>query len=297
VLNSAFWPLSLGENNMQTMATLMIFLLAAPPQRIETQYPDRTKITRVETAMNHLTVIELAEPVTLAAAGSPSFKIERRDNKVFIQPLEEGVSTNLFIWTGSGRWNYELVPAASVETMHFAVDQQIAASSEIQQPGVSPADSASSHSFAEEMLLFGKPIRNVGVKFGSRQVGVFITDAYRKDDRLFVRYMIDNRTTHPFAAVQPEVFSLQSPHSQTSLRAYRYSQLGPEFEKKILSRTQTKIATVECDVPSEPLPAGEVAIGILILEAPPTASANEPAVLRFVFPAAGQKATSLTLIL
>jgi type IV secretory pathway VirB9-like protein len=53
--------------------------------------------------MNHLTVIELAEPVTLAAAGSPSFKIERRENKVFIQPLEEAASTNLFVWTTSER--------------------------------------------------------------------------------------------------------------------------------------------------------------------------------------------------
>src|SRR3989454_8563073 len=116
----------MGET-MQTIATVLIFLLALPIQRIETQYPDRAKVTRVETAMNHLTVIELAEPVTLAAAGSPSFKIERRDNKVFIQPLEEGASTNLFVWTGSRRWNYELVPATSVETMHFAIDQEIAA--------------------------------------------------------------------------------------------------------------------------------------------------------------------------
>src|SRR3989442_14468484 len=113
----------MGENNMQTIATLLMFVLALRLQRIETQYLDRAKVTRVETAMNHLAVIELAEPVTLAAAGSPSFNIERRDNKVFIQPLEEGVSTNLFFWTGSGRWNYELVPAVSGETLHFSLDQ------------------------------------------------------------------------------------------------------------------------------------------------------------------------------
>src|SRR6516162_1142486 len=117
---------------MDTMATLLMFLLAVPLQRIETQYPDRAKVTRVETAINHLTIIELAEPVTLAAAGSPSFKIERRDNKVFIQPLEEGVSTNLFVWTSSGRWSYELVPAASPASMHFAIDQKAAASPQSQ---------------------------------------------------------------------------------------------------------------------------------------------------------------------
>src|ERR1700675_1917489 len=127
---------------MQTMATLLMFVLAAPLQRIEIQYPDRAKVTRVETAMNHLTVIELSEPVTLAAAGSPLFKIERRDNKVFIQPLEEGASTNLFVWTGSGRWNYELVPALSVETTHFAIDQQIAPLSESQNT-VIPASAIS----------------------------------------------------------------------------------------------------------------------------------------------------------
>ena len=83
---------------MPTLMILLLFVLAAAPsQRIEAQFPDRSRITRVETAMNHLTVIELAEPVTLAAAGSPVFKVERRDNMVFIQPLEEGSSTNLFV--------------------------------------------------------------------------------------------------------------------------------------------------------------------------------------------------------
>src|SRR5947209_12274740 len=173
----------MGENNMQIMVTFLMFVLAVPFQRIESQYPDRAKVTRVESAMNHLTVIELAEPVTLAAAGSPSFKIERRDNKVFIQPLEEGVSTNLFIWTGSGRWNYELVPAVSVETMHFAVDQQMVSSAETHGAVASTAHFRSSHAFAEEMLLSAKPIRNPGVKFGATQVAVFITDVFRKDDQ------------------------------------------------------------------------------------------------------------------
>src|SRR5689334_11219024 len=109
---------------MPTLTILLLFFFAGPAQRIETELPDRARVTRVETAINHLTVIELAEPVTLAAAGSPLFKIERRDNKVFIQPLEEGSSTNLFVWTASGRWSYELVPAVSPATMHFAIDEQ-----------------------------------------------------------------------------------------------------------------------------------------------------------------------------
>jgi hypothetical protein len=282
-----------GET-MQMTATILMFLLAFPIQKIETQVPDRSKVTRVETAMNHLTVIELPEPVVLAAAGSPSFKIERRDNKVFIQPLEEGVSTNLFVWTSSGRSSYELVPAASVETMHFAVDQEMPPP-EPDRTVVPPTDSTSLRPFAEEMLLFAKPIRMVGA-FGGAPVAVFLTDVYRKDDRLFIRYRVDNRTPQPVVVPRPEVFQLQSPHSSISLYAYRYSQAGSVLEKKIHSRAEMRIPTLECDVPSEPLLPGEIAAGILVLETPAVGD-REPAVFHFVFPTAGQPPMSLTLIL
>jgi hypothetical protein len=282
---------------MQTVAILLL-VLAAPLQRIETQYPDPAKVTRVETAMNHLTIIELKEAVTLAAAGSPSFKIERRENKVFIQPLEEGASTNLFVWTNSGRLNYELVPAESVETMHFVIDQQSSASSENHEDAaVSPAGVTPKQSIADEMFLFAKPIRNRGLKVDRNQIGVFIRDVYRKDDQLFIRYMIDNRTAHPYLAADPEVFALQPASSHTALKSSRYSQVGPDLEKKIRAQRPVRIATVECDVPSEPLPPGEAATGILILHAPPVTPESEPSVLRIVFPTAGQQATAVTLVL
>ena len=283
---------------MPTLAMLMMFLLAAPAQRIETEFPDHTRVTRVETAMNHLTVIELAEPVTLAAAGSPSFKIERRDNKVFIQPLEEGVSTNLFVWTSSGRWSYELVPAESPATMHFAIDQKAVPSPQSQNsvtPDSAVSDASVSQPFAEEMLLFAKPIRHVGEKFGPADVGVFITDVYRKEDQLFIRYIIDNRTAQPYAIGIPDVFALESVHSQTSLYTFRYSQVGPDIDKKIRSRGQTRLETVDCEVPSDALPPGETASGILIVQ--PPASGSNPAVLRFSFPNEGHESISLTLVL
>ena len=85
------------------IAALAALVLPAWAQRIEVQKPDPNRIVRVETALNHLTVIEVREPVITVAAGSPAFKIEWRENKVFIQPTEADVATNLFIWTASGR--------------------------------------------------------------------------------------------------------------------------------------------------------------------------------------------------
>jgi hypothetical protein len=147
------------------------------------------------------------------------------------------------------------------------------------------------------MFLFAKPIRNRGAKVARNEVSVFITDVYRKDDQLFIRYVVDNGTRQPYRASEPEVFALHSAHSATSLAGYRYSQVGADLEKRIGNRERVRIASVECDVPSEPLPPGETATGIMILQVPPTDAISEPSVLRFVFPMAGQQSTSVTLIL
>src|SRR5207237_8909246 len=106
------------------IAFTVAIALTADAQRIEIEKSDRHKVIRVETAPNHLSVIELAEPVTEVAAGSSSYKNEWRGNKVFVQPLDPEATTILLIWTASGRLSYELVPAPSVEQMHFAIDQE-----------------------------------------------------------------------------------------------------------------------------------------------------------------------------
>ena len=58
----------------RTLMLIAIATLTAFGQKIETQKPDRNKITRLGSAQNHLSEIELGEPVTQVAAGSSSFK-------------------------------------------------------------------------------------------------------------------------------------------------------------------------------------------------------------------------------
>src|SRR5215831_8791905 len=111
----------------RTLIGTLALTLMFPPlqaQKIDIETPSREHVVRVQTALNHLTVIEVAEPVTTVAVGSPqAFKIERRENKVLIQPLQENVATNLFIWTATTRLNYELVPAVSdAGQMDLAID-------------------------------------------------------------------------------------------------------------------------------------------------------------------------------
>ena len=56
-----------------------------------------------------------------AAAGSSDFQIERQENRVFVKPMRPGVSTDLFVWTASRRFVYEL-ETQEVKNMNFAID-------------------------------------------------------------------------------------------------------------------------------------------------------------------------------
>src|SRR5579862_5464279 len=143
--------------------TLALTVPPIPAQKIENENPSREHVVRVQTAMNHLTVIEVGEPVTTVAVGAPqSFKVERRENKVFIQPLVESVSTNLFIWTASTRLNYELVPAISdAGQMDFAIDYR-APQPQTQVTKPKPAPAAVVSTVPNEMLLNSTPVRLVG---------------------------------------------------------------------------------------------------------------------------------------
>jgi hypothetical protein len=278
----------------ELLSGVLALLLAIPVQRIETEQPNRGAVKRVETSMNHLTVIELAEPVVMAAAGSPSFKIERQGNKVLIQPIEEGVSTNLFIWTASNRFSYELVPAASVETMHFAIDQEVALRAQAPPP-VEENSHARAVGLADELLRFGTPVRVLGTKSDSARVRIVITDVFDNNDQLTIRYTVENRTRQPYAMEQPEVFALQSPKSPVSLLALRNTQLDEDLAKSIRGKSERPILALDSEIQPEIVQSGERKPGLLTLRL--DARDSEPAVLRVVFPSSGPAPISITLIL
>src|SRR5580698_3944445 len=215
-----------------TLALTMTFP-PLPAQKIDTETPSRERVVRVQTAMNHLTVIEVAEPVATVAVGSPqAFKVERRENKVFIQPLQENVATNLFIWTATTRLNYELVPAvADAGQMDFAIDYPLPHPQGKETDTKAPEPTPKVNVIPDEMLLKATPVRLVG---GEKVTpGVLIRDVYRKQDQIFVRYSIENRSNRPLRTGTPTVVSLNGLRSDRSLWAFQNSQLGSEFATRL----------------------------------------------------------------
>src|ERR1700739_391173 len=97
-------------------------LLAGSALAQQPNSPSPNTVVHVATALNHLTVLEFHEPVTMAAAGSSDFQIEREANKVFVKPVKSGAATDLFVWTASRRFAYELEITQEVKDMNFAID-------------------------------------------------------------------------------------------------------------------------------------------------------------------------------
>ena len=243
-------------------------------QKIERETGDRTQIIHLKTALNHLTVIELREPVIQVASGSQSFMVEWWENKVFVQPTESDASTNLFIWTASERLNYELEPAGDVAAMDFAVDQM-----PIAQPkpaSVTPPPQPS----PTEILLAGKPVRLESSRPTRKPVEVTIRDLYEGDGRVLVRYAVRNRGNHVYDVSTPQVYELTGVHYSQSLYTLVDAQLGDQEAARVTAKRQTPVPVLEGHIQTEHLAPGAESLGVVALHLP---SSTEPTILRFQF--------------
>lgn len=262
----------------QPWATLALMVVLAAPllgQKIETGTGDGTQVMHLKTALNHLTVIELREPVVQVATGSQSFKVEWRENKVFVQPTDADAATNLFIWTASRRLNYELEPAGTVSAMDFAVDQP-----PVQMEKPKPANTPQPQPSPVDMLLAGKPIRLEAAKPGKRPVEVVFHDLYEKNGRVLIRYSVQNHGNHNYDVTTPQVYELIGVRYPQSLYGLVDSQLGDRESARLTVRQQTSVSVLEGRVRSSHLAPGQETVGVVALRLPPT---TEPTVLRFDF--------------
>jgi hypothetical protein len=262
-------------------------------QKVEVQKPDRGRIVHVQTALDHLTVLELTEPVSTVAVGSPVFKVEWRENKVFIQPTEPNVATNLFVWTVSGRFNYELDPAGTVLQMDFAIDQPaadppIANVSVIR--AVKPADPS-----PVEVLMEAKPIRMHGPIAEQNRVAIYLTDLLEHDGQVLIRYTIRNQTQKVYVPGAPQVVALNTPRYGESLYALSNSQLAPGATARLKSSGEMPIEVEKNDTRSSRIEPGQEMVGILAIKLP--ASLTKPTVLRLVFLAGPEGPMNATLVL
>lgn len=290
--------------NRQVVLVFIALLLGVSPvpaQKIETQVAGGVAITRVQTALNHLTVIQLSEPVLSVAAGSQAFKVEWRENKVFIEPTEPNASTNLFIWTKSGRLNYELDPAGTVAQMDFAIDQPAPDPPAPKTPetpsggAASAADPPGQATIVKPSLLGGRPVRLASYKLGKNRVQLQVKDLFRQADHLYIRYTVENTTKRAYEVGKPQVLLLEEPQAPTSLIGRREWQLTDSEAERIDSQRQRSLEIIDQEVRSVRVEPGQETVGVVGVRLP--TGGRGPIVIRLVLPNHKQGEVTATVVL
>jgi hypothetical protein len=288
---------------MNRMMAMMIVLMVhtVRGQKLETQKPDTQTVVRVETARDHLTVIEVNDLVTMVAVGNQSaFTVERRENRVLVKPTEDGAKTNLFIWTTQGRYAYELVPAGAIEQMHFAIDQRATVVSK------SPEKEAAERALAQkdareredplpiEMLTEARPILVYGERDTRGRVEVSMRELYEKENRLYIRYAVLNQSTKPYLPSLPNVSQLTGIRAPQSLIALGDRQLGERFARSLKVKNSAPLGVIDGSEIA-PVAPGAKRLGWVVLERPRVR--GEAPALRFQFAADTRGPVDAVLVL
>jgi hypothetical protein len=277
--------------------------LVLPAQRIETETDAPDRVVKVQTAMNHITLIQAPGDITRTAIGSKAFQVERQENLVLIQPLQEGTATNLFVWVGERRFNYELLPPVSdAGQMDFAIDYRRPAPVAPATSSLKPSPVPDTFSnIPAEMLMQGTPVSLKGKLDSHEGVGLVIHDLYRTSDTVYIRYTLVNRMDKTVRVGDPSVTVLGDPRFPSSLLSLVHTQLGADVASKVKSdSSDVPVALVRRSGSLTELTPKREQIGLLSVKLPatvPSAKGTGSTVLRISFPIDQTQPARATLVL
>lgn len=234
----------------------------------------------VATALNHLTVLEFHEPVMMAAAGSSDFQIERQEDKVFIKPTKSGASTDLFVWTASRRFAYELETTAETKNMNVSVDNPLPpASVAPPNPEFSPHVEELADMMLTRALLGAIDISPANPKALKGQVRVRIQQVFRTKTSIYVHYLIENDGRSEYHVTTPDAFELPAGHSNLYLPSFAHKQLDPRLLEHLGDGHGASLPVPHAEVASEDLAPGESTEGVVAIRQ----NLTSPAIVQLVF--------------
>ena len=241
--------------------TLSILIYACLPCHWphKTQAPAQN-VLHIATALNHLTVLEFHEPVTMAAAGSSDFQIERQDNKVFVKPTKPGCVHRSSCLDASSRFAYELETTDEVKTMNVAIDAAVP---------VRQASPAASMDEVADTILTRAFLGTVDIKSTQRKVQdratVQIDQTFRTRNTVYIHYRIQNHTEGAYRPGSPSVFELRPEHSSTAIGGLVHTQLDERDIKKLGTAEVMALAAVRAESDAEEIEPGGSLQGVIAL--------------------------------
>jgi hypothetical protein len=264
----------------RTVSLILIYsfcAIAALSQQSVTPSPNA--VVHVATALNHLTVLEFHEPVTMAAAGSSDFQIEREANKVFVKPIKSGAATDLFVWTASRRFAYELEITQEAKDMNFAIDTAQPAPA----PDPKPVVATDTDQFADVVLtraLMGaEEIKQKSPRKAKGQVSVRVEQVFRTRNTVYIHYTIENSSGLFYRVNAPQAYQLQPDESAIPLATLAHTQLDRATLEELGDTQEFALPVAHAEAELDNLHPGETTQGVISIRK----DLKSPAVVQLVF--------------
>ena len=271
---------------MKPMVAALFFAAGslASAQTITHQTVNPDAVTPVATALNHLSLIELPEPITRAAVGSDDIRIEWHGNTVALKPVRQGQSTNLFVWTEHTQSTYEILAPGEVTSAAFVIDQSngrpegskvAEKEAKISQTEIQKA----ADTLIAQSMLQSSVVNSRGVKETPDHVNVRITEVARDKGALYVRYTVSNPGQHPYRLSSPSVFSFTPSAASNVVGSLKGLQVPEQKIQALGSGTTSSLIVREQRISNPDVNPGQTVDGVLCFEQ----TSEEPHLYRFVF--------------
>ncbi|MFZ0796540.1 MAG: TrbG/VirB9 family P-type conjugative transfer protein [Terriglobales bacterium] len=241
--------------------------------------PSPNAVVHVATALNHLTVLEFHEPVTMAAAGSSDFQIEREANKVFVKPIKSGAATDLFVWTASRRFAYELEITQEVKDMNFAIDSAQPAPAPIPKPAMETDTDQFADIVLTRALIGAEEIKQRSTRKAKGQVSVRVEQVFRTRSTVYIHYTIENNSGLFYRVNTPEAYQLKADDQPISLASLARTQLDRPTLDELGDTHALALPVAHAEAEAEDLHPGETTQGVV----PIRQDLKSPVVVQLVF--------------
>ena len=258
--------------NSRSALLVLAVLSASTVQTVAAQTTSFAQIQHIHTAMDHLTVLEIGEPVTTLAIANPdAFTSEQHGDKIFLKPVSKGESTNLLIWTGTRQLSFELEPAGEPASMDVLVrclpERPMPRASADQGAEAAAARTAAAVTARQALVGAQDIIRDEG-KLPQDQVGVQIEQIYRVADLTLLRYTVINRRAEAVRVAPPTIQLLSPSQQPVSLIGLRNHQLKASSLKPFRVQPQAPLVEAAAAEPAHDLAPGAAFTGVITFKKP-----------------------------
>jgi len=235
---------------------------------ISTHIINSEVVSKIGTSLNHISVIEMPEPIVGATVGSDLVSMEYRDKTVLIEPLKPGVQTNLFVWTAHSRTTYEVLPAGDPSALSYSI-RETYAPPPTPPPGPTPEEAQTERDRLHDTFMM--TVRNIKArhyKETARRVHLRVLQVAEDQYAFYVRLRAVNATPHLYRIDTP-VVSLLSPlfGERMALRSMN-EQLTDRKFAQVEAYDAYQLSTHGSTLVSRDLRSGEAVEWVMALKKP-----------------------------